>query len=130
MVTGRHYKNEDNYGLVSCKRRKRILLGQRVQSRTGYGEVWQVPTGQIGNKKRATADCKRCRGYLLNGRCYGSLRHWIWARRGFLRETDAFDRHKTEILANALHYCFEKRYGYLVDSFVSMNDYVRPQTGL
>lgn len=38
-------------------------------------------------------------------------------------ETDAFERDKTAILANALHYCFEKRYGYPVDSFVSMSDY-------
>lgn len=26
-------------------------------------------------------------------------------------------------MTNALHYCFEKRYGYPVDSFVSVRDY-------
>lgn len=45
--------------------------------------------------------------------------HWCWGNE------DSKELHylKTNILANAMHYCFEKKYGYPYHSFVSTGDY-------
>lgn len=44
---------------------------------------------------------------------------WDWSH-GY---TDDFEQDKNGILADTMHYCFEKRYGYPVNSFVSVSDY-------
>lgn len=44
---------------------------------------------------------------------------WNW-REG---RTDWFEDSEHEILVGAMHYCFEKKYGYPYNSFVSVSDY-------
>lgn len=44
-------------------------------------------------------------------------RDWSY---GYMKE---FESCKNSILANTMHYCFEKRYGYPMGSFVSVSDY-------
>lgn len=44
---------------------------------------------------------------------------WKWES----GHTENFEDYQPEILANAMHYCFEKKYGYPYDSFVSVSDY-------
>lgn len=44
---------------------------------------------------------------------------WEWGR----DRTENFEDYEETIIANAMHYCFEKKYGYPYDSFVSVSDY-------